>query len=423
MTSQPRPDQPDMMDRPDRMERYDLVIGGGGYIGLSLALALKQADPTMRLAVIDIREKEKIRQDGRASAIAAAAIRMLDQLNVWHTIEPEAQIIEDMIITDSQTSDPVRPVFLTFSGKVNDNEPFAYMVPNNVMVSALLDAVEETDITIIDGNAVDTFKTGTNHTIVTLADGTKVSTSLLVAADGKQSRIRKLSGIKTVGWDYDQSGIVTTIEHERPHNGRAEEHFLPAGPFAILPLKGNRSSLVWSEKRAKAERMVKGDNFTFQLELERRFGHHLGTIKPVGPRHAYPLGLQIARKFAAPRLALIGDAAHGIHPISGQGMNMGFRDVAALAEIVLETRRLGLDIGAMTALEQYERWRRFDTVQMGVVTDVLNRLFSNNNPVLRAARDIGLGMVDRMPRIKDYFIREAAGFGGKEPRLLKGEAL
>jgi 2-octaprenyl-6-methoxyphenol hydroxylase len=256
-----------------------------------------------------------------------------------------------------------------------------------------------------------------------LSDDATLSARLLVAADGARSAIREQAGIATHGWNYDQSGIVTTVAHERGHNGRAEEHFLPAGPFAILPLKGRRASIVWTETKSEAERIVALPDVEFHAELEKRFGLHLGEIKVVGPRRAYPLGLFIARDFVAERIALIGDAAHVIHPIAGQGLNMGLRDVAALAEAVIDGARLGLDPGAMSVLERYQRWRRFDTAAMGVATDSLNRLFSNNSDVLRLVRDLGLGVVDRMPNLKEFFIREAAGLTGEVPKLLKGEAL
>jgi 2-octaprenyl-6-methoxyphenol hydroxylase len=218
-------------------------------------------------------------------------------------------------------------------------------------------------------------------------------------------------------------GIVITVAHEREHNGQAEEHFLPAGPSAILPLKGNRSSLVWTERTADAQRLLAADDFTFEIELERRFGHRLGAIRVEGPRKAYPLGLTLAREFVRDRIALAGDAAHGIHPISGQGLNLGFKDVAALSETIVEAHRLGLDIGSLAVLERYQQWRRFDTVRMGVVTDVLNRLFSNNNPLLRVARDFGLGVVDRIPGLKRSFIDQAAGREKDAPRLLRGERI
>jgi 2-octaprenyl-6-methoxyphenol hydroxylase len=243
-----------------------------------------------------------------------------------------------------------------------------------------------------------------------------------------KSRLRDMAGIQTVKWDYGQSGIVCTVEHERPHNGRAEEHFLPAGPFATLPLKPtkegkNRSSIVWVERGADADRLVNGDDLLFESELEQRFGLKLGEIRVADKPRAWPLGLTLVRAFVAPRFALAGDAAHGIHPIAGQGLNLGFKDVAALAEVIVEADRLGQDIGALDVLERYQQWRRFDTVQMGVTTDVLNRLFSNDIGPLRAMRDVGLGLVERMPRLKDFFIRQASGLAAGTPRLLRGEAI
>ena len=246
---------------------------------------------------------------------------------------------------------------------------------------------------------------------------------LLVAADGARSRLRERAGIPVRGWSYGQSAIVTTVAHERDHNGRAEEHFLPGGPFAILPLRNRRSSIVWTEHTADAARIVALADDAFHDELEKRFGLHLGEITLAGPRRAYPLGLWVARSFVAERLALIGDAAHVIHPIAGQGLNMGLRDVAALAEAVVDAARLGLDPGDATVLERYQRWRRFDTLAMGVSTDSLNRLFSNRSDVLRLVRDVGLGIVDRLPPLKRLFIREAAGLTGEVPKLLRGEAL
>jgi len=404
-------------------DKRDVFIAGGGYVGLSLALALKVSAPDMAITVADARPAQAFENDERASAFAAAAVRLFRRLGIWDTIRDEAQPINDMIVTDSRLRDAVRPVFLTFDGTVEDGEPFAYMLHNRILVAALLAAAEKAGVELLAPAPVDDFTAGPDGVTIRLSDGRARQASLLVAADGVRSRLRDLAGIKTVRWDYDQSGIVTTIAHERPHGGRAEEHFLPSGPFAILPLKGDRSSLVWTERRAEAEKLVAGDAFTFEIELERRFGHHLGKIRLDGPRQAFPLGLTLARAFVAPRFALVGDAAHGIHPISGQGLNLGFRDVAALAEVVVEAHRLGIDIGSMAVLERYQRWRRFDTWQMGVVTDVLNRLFSNDSDILRAVRDFGLGIVDRIPALKRVFIDEAAGFAGDVPRLLRGEAI
>lgn len=404
----------------------DILVAGGGYVGLAVAAAIRQAAPHLAVEVVEVSPQDAWSKDPRASAVIAAASRMLEVLGAWEAIALEAQPINRMAVTDSLTGDPVRPVFLTFDGAVGESEgrPFAHMVPNVAMVGALLDACARFGVTVRNGVSVDSFTTREAATEVTLSNGETLSTRLLVACDGVRSKLRDMAGIRHVRWDYGQSGIVTTVEHERPHGGVAEEHFLPAGPFAILPLKGNRSSLVWTERTADAERLVAGDDFVFEEELERRFGHKLGALKAVGDRRAFPLGLTLARAFVAPRFALVGDAAHGIHPISGQGLNLGFKDVAALAETVVEADRLGLDIGSLAVLERYQTWRRFDTFRMGVTTDVLNRLFSNDIAPVRVVRDFGLGLVDRMPALKSWFIGQAAGVAGPgDPRLLAGVSL
>lgn len=404
----------------------DVLVAGGGYVGLSLAVAIKKAAPHLAVTVVDGAPENAWQKDERAFAIVAAARNLLDVIGVWSEIAPEAEPIRRMVITDSRTADPVRPVFLTFdgAGSGDDGEPFAHMVPNRAVTRSLLGQVGALGIPVRWATAAEGFATGQHATTVRLSDGTECRTRLLVACDGVRSKLRDMAGIKTVRFDYGQSGIVTTVEHERPHDGTAEEHFLPAGPFATLPLAGNRSSLVWTERTEDARRLVESDDLVFEEELERRFGHKLGTLKVVGGRRAFPLGLTLARAFVAPRFALAGDAAHGIHPISGQGLNLGFKDVAALAETVVEADRLGLDIGAISVLERYERWRRFDTVRMGVTTDVLNRLFSNDATPLRVLRDVGLGVVDRLPGLKSFFIRQAEGTaGGGHPRMLVGQRI
>ena len=326
-----------------------------------------------------------------------------------------------MEITDSRTGDVVRPIVLTFDGAVSEGEPFAHMVANEPLIAALRDAARDVGVKLTAPESVESFAAN-GRMDVGLASGASRKAALLVAADGIRSKLRSLAGIKTVKWSYPQSAIVATVKHERPHNGVAVEHFLPGGPFAILPLKNNRSSLVWTEHTADAGRLMASEDFVFQLELERRFGHRLGAIEVEGARHAYPLG-RSSRATCAAALRLLGDAAHGIHPIAGQGLNLGFRDAAALAETVVDAYRLGLDVGSFEVLRRYEIWRRYDTFQMGVVTDALNRLFSNDIGPLRALRDIGLGIVDRLPKIKAAFIGEAAGLGGAVPKLLKGEAI
>lgn len=402
----------------------DMLVVGGGYVGLSVAVAVKQSAPHLNVEVIEAAPGHVWEKDERASAVIAAATKMLQVLNVWDDIAPEAQPINRMIVTDSRTSDPVRPVFLTFDGAVEEGQPFAHMIPNVAMVRALRGACERLGIIIRHGLSANGFTTTSTKTTVSLSDGSTIETRLLVACDGVRSKLRTLAGIKTVTWSYGQSGIVTTVAHERPHDGVAEEHFLPSGPFAILPLTGNRSSLVWTERTADADRLIASDDLIFEAELQRRFGHKLGEITVAGGRKAFPLGLTLSRAFVAPRLALAGDAAHGIHPISGQGLNLGFKDVAALAETIVDADRLGMDIGALDVLERYQTWRRFDTFRMGVTTDVLNRLFSNDITPLRIARDFGLGLVERMPGLKSYFIGQAAGTTGADrPKLLAGDAI
>ncbi len=402
----------------------DMLVVGGGYVGLAAAVAVKQAAPHLQVEVVEAAPKSVWEKDERASAIIAAASRMLTVLGVWDEIAQNAQPINRMIVTDSRTSDPVRPVFLTFDGEVEAGQPFAHMVMNVDMVRALRGQAARLGISIRHGLSAIAFQTGTTRSTVSLSDGSVVETRLLVACDGVRSKLRDMAGIRTVTWDYGQSGIVTTVAHERPHEGVAEEHFLPSGPFAILPLTDNRSSLVWTERTADADRLVASDDLVFEEELQRRFGNKLGELRVVGSKRAFPLGLTLARAFVAPRLALAGDAAHGIHPISGQGLNLGFKDVAALAETIVEADRLGLDIGALNVLERYQSWRRFDTFRMGVTTDVLNRLFSNDITPIRIARDFGLGLVERMPKLKSFFIDEAAGKATEgAPKLLAGQPI
>jgi len=403
--------------------KRDVVIGGAGFAGLALAIALRQAlGASFSVTVADPALGHDQSRDPRASAIAAAARRLFEAIEVWDAVADAAQPILDMVVTDSKLDDAVRPTFLTFGGEVEEGEPFAHMIENKLLVDALVAKAKELGIDL-RGTAVTGFAHAPNSIDVTLADGTEIAARLLVGADGARSRIREQAGIATHGWNYGQSAIVCTVAHERDHQGRAEEHFLPAGPFAILPLTGNRVSIVWTERAEEAERIIALSDAEFHDELEKRFGLHLGDLKVIGARRAFPLGLFTAREFIAERLALVGDAAHVIHPIAGQGLNMGLRDVAALAEAAADAARLGLDIGGPDVLERYQRWRRFDTAMMGVATDGLNRLFSNRSDVLRLVRDVGLGLVERMPPLKRLFIREAAGFTGDVPKLMRGEAL
>jgi 2-octaprenyl-6-methoxyphenol hydroxylase len=435
-------------------QQVNVLIGGAGFAGLTLAIALKQAlGPSFAVTVADPALGRRP-VDTRASAIVAAARRLFETIGVWKTIAEDAQPILDMRITDSRLSDAVRPVFLTFDGEVGPGEPFAHMVENGPLLTALLDKAREQGVDLravavqdfdvvgdrinvrLDPAPAHSRASGNPDPLAPASPGSPpargratgeddvlFSARLLIAADGAQSRIRARAGIATHGWGYGQSSIAATVSHERDHNGCAQEHFLPAGPFAILPLTRRRSSIVWTEETAEAERIVSLPDADFHAELERRFGLHLGEIEAVGARRAFPLGLSVARAFVAERVAFIGDAAHVIHPIAGQGLNMGLKDVAALAEVIVDAARLGLDPGAADALERYQRWRRFDTMAMGVATDGLNRLFSNQSDALRLVRDVGLGLIERMPRLKHLFIREAAGLVGEVPKLLKGEAL
>jgi 2-octaprenyl-6-methoxyphenol hydroxylase len=400
-----------------------IVICGGAFAGLALALALRQGlGPDIPVIVADPALAMRPSRDPRATAIVAACRRLFEALGVWDEVAPNAQPILDMVVTDSQLADATRPAFLTFAGEVEPGEPFAHMVENRNLIDALASRAEAAGVDL-RATAVNSYETSADGIDVALADGSTIAARLLVAADGARSKLRERAGIATHGWDYDQSGIVVTVGHERDHHGRAEEHFLPAGPFAILPLTGKRSSLVWTETRSEAARIVALSEEEFHAELERRFGLHLGEIRALDKPRAFPLGYFVARSFIAERLALIGDAAHVIHPIAGQGLNMGLKDVAALAEVVVDAARLGMDLGQADVLERYQRWRRFDTMAMGVATNSLNLLFSNESKLLRAVRDIGLGIVDRAPPLKNLFMRQAAGLTGEVPKLLKGEAL
>lgn len=416
-------------------EHRRIVIGGGGFAGLALALALRKGlGDAFDVVVADPALATRPSRDPRASAIIAAGKNLFEALQVWDTVAPNAQPILDMIVTDSQLEDVARPVFLTFAGDVArphpdadgkeraSAQPFAHMIENRYLIDALVAACEAHTVEL-RACAVTGFDNRTDAISVAFADGGSCDANLLVAADGGRSALRERAGIATHGWEYDQAGIVVTVAHERDHQGRAEEHFLPAGPFAILPLTGKRSSLVWTERRADAEHIVALDPADFHRELEQRFGLHLGELHAESTPRAFPLGYFVARSFIGDRLALVGDAAHVIHPIAGQGLNLGLKDIAALAEVLVDAVRIGLDPGQADVLERYQRWRRFDTMAMGVATNGLNLLFSNRSTVLRTVRDIGLGLVDRMPPLKDLLIKQAAGLSGDVPRLLRGETL
>jgi 2-octaprenyl-6-methoxyphenol hydroxylase len=403
----------------------DVLIVGGGFAGLALALALRRGlGASFRISVLDPAFGRHV-VDARASAISAGARRLFETIGVWDAVAAQAQPILDMVITDSKLENAARPVLLGFAGDVEPGEPFAHMIENGPLLAALIEKAKDNGIVLSATTAVQFATSGRPKARigVELGDGTEQWAELVAAADGAHSRLRESAGIQRTRWTYPQAAIVTTVAHEREHGGRAEEHFLPGGPFAILPLQGRRSSIVWTENLDEANRIVALPDGEFHLELELRFGLHLGEIEVIGPRRAFPLELAIARSFVANRFALVGDAAHVIHPIAGQGLNLGLRDAAALAECVTDAARLGFSPGDLSVLDRYQRWRRFDTILMGVVTDGLNRLFSNRSDILRLTRDLGLGVVDRMPRLKAAFIHQAAGLAGEVPKLLRGEML
>jgi len=407
-------------------KHYDVVISGASAAGLSLALALAEAsEGDLRIALVDRTwPPSAVRSDVRAYALSAASRHMLQALRAWSAVAPHAQPVRRIEITDSRLDDGIRPIVLTYDNILEDGEPATHIVPASEIVSALA-------LRVADFLAIDRITPGeiTQSEIdaaglkLTLADGRLVKTRVLVSAEGRQSTLRDKAGIKLIGWSYDQTGIVTWVAHERPHEATAVQHFLPAGPFAILPLTGNRSCITWSEEAGEAARILALDDAAFRDEVDKRFGGRLGEITLIGGRQSWPLAMHLARAYVADRFALIGDAAHGVHPIAGQGLNLALRDAAALAEVLIDAARLGLDIGNAEVLTRYERWRRFDSTISAATFDGLNRLFSSDNTVVRAVRDAGLGLVDRLPAIKQMFVTEAAGLSGELPRLLRGHAI
>lgn len=403
------------------IKQCDLLIAGGAAVGLTLAIALKQAAPTLKITIVDAASLQEIPTSNiRTIALAAASIRMFKQLQCWEPIEPYAQPIHSMIITDACANDPVKPTLLTFAGDITPDEPFAAMVEHRELINALKKRVKDLDIPVIKNTRVVDFHQQEQYTTVTLNNEEIWQTKLLIAADGAHSQLREKAGLKNFSHSYKQTAIICTIEHEKPHLGQAIQHFLPAGPFALLPLKGNRSAIVWNEDHKTAQYYLKADALIFETELEKRIGHQLGKLSWNGERQAFPLKLSLTRQCIKARFALVGDAAHTIHPLAGQGLNLGLRDSAALAEVLIETARLGLDIGSLTALERYQSWRRFETTRMALSNDWLNKLFSNDNLFLRILRDAGLGIVNQTPKIKQYLIQEAAGLTPHAPRLLHG---
>ena len=408
----------------DMSHDADILIVGGGLNGPCLAIALAKSG--LSSIVIDALPEDTRSGagfDGRSYALALASVRMLGALGLWEGLEDNAQPMLEIKASDGRAGEGAAPQFLHFDHAEIEEGPMGHMLEDRFLRRALLNAMAgDPRITHMPATRVVAQDTD-GSAKVTLDDGRVLSARLLVGADGRRSGTAERAGIKRSGWDYGQTALVCAIAHELPHHGVAHQFFMPAGPLAILPLPGNRSSIVWSERTDRAAEIAAMNDADYLDALRPAFGDFRGEIELAGARYSYPLSLSIADAFIAPRLALVGDAAHGVHPIAGQGLNLGLRDVAALAEVLTDALRRGEDIAAPDVLARYQTWRRFDTTAMAAATDSFNRLFSNDNPLLRAARDIGMGLVQSAPALRRRFIRQAAGLTGDLPRLLQGRAL
>ncbi|MEM7124259.1 MAG: UbiH/UbiF/VisC/COQ6 family ubiquinone biosynthesis hydroxylase [Pseudomonadota bacterium] len=398
----------------------EIAIVGGGLNGLTAAVALAGAG--FDIVLIDRRDPRETLDagfDGRVSSIAWSSKVMLETIGVWQGVDDAAEPILEIRVSDGDA-----PLFLHYDHRDVGDHPLGFIAENRILRQALIERLANlNNVQIRAPHEVAGLDREPETATVALADGSRINAPLVIACDGAFSPVRDLAGIRHVRHAYGQTGIVTTVLHERPHRGIAHERFLPAGPFAILPLPGNRSSLVWTEAADIAERILTLDDDGFLEELMWRFGDFLGAVEPVGPRWSYPLTLVHAERYADHRLALVGDSAHLIHPIAGQGYNLGLRDTAALAEVLADRRHLGLEPGHSDGLERYARWRRVDNLMLIAVTDSLNRLFSNDLAPIRLARDVGLAVVNQLPPLKKLFMRHAMGTVGHLPRLLRGEAL
>jgi len=403
-------------------QAFDIVIAGGGLNGPALGLAL--ADAGLRVAVVDDRPAD-LRAgdsfDGRAYALALASQRLLGALGLWPGLAGKAQPILKVEATQGTPGEGAGPFGLHFDSAEIEEGRLGYMLEDRFLYRALLEAMQDR-VTHLPGVAVTGQEPGAAGIEVALSDGTTLSARLLVGADGRRSGVAERAGIRRIGHEYGQIALVAAVDHDLPHQGTAHQFFMPGGPLAILPLPGNRSSIVWSEPEAEARAILALDDAAFLEVLRPRFGSFLGEIRLAGPRFSYPLSLTLAERYAAPRVALVGDAAHGVHPIAGQGLNLGLRDVAALAEVLILARRRGEDIGTMPVLERYQAWRRPDATALALGMDGVNALFSNGNPLLRTARELGMGLVDALPPLRRGFMRQAAGLRlDPMPRLLAGQ--
>ncbi len=403
----------------------DVLIVGGVLNGPVLALALARAG--LSVTVVDALPLKALRAtgfDGRAYALALASQRMLAALDLWDAVSGDAQPINGIRASDGRAGEGASPFFLAFDAAEIEEGPMGYMLEDRFLRRALLDAMKAEDrISHVAGRTVTVQEIDPQGVTVTLSDGKTLRARLIVGADGRRSGTAERAGITRTGWGYGQTALVAAIDHALPHGGIAHQFFMPPGPLAILPLPGNRSSIVWSESDAQAQAIMALDDAGFLDVLRPRFGSFLGEISLAGQRFTYPLNLTLANSFVAERLALVGDAAHGVHPIAGQGLNLGLRDVGALAECLVEAARRGEDIASPLVLARYQQWRRFDTATLAVATDAFNRLFSNDNPLLRLGRDLGMAAVGAVPGLRRRFIREAAGLTGDVPRLLQGQPL
>ncbi|PWE48881.1 2-octaprenyl-6-methoxyphenyl hydroxylase [Thioclava sp. NG1] len=403
----------------------DVIIAGGGLNGPALALALASAGLSVTLVdAAPARQRATDTFDGRAYALAIASQKLLRAIGVWDGLADRAQPMMEVKAADGHAGEGAAPFFLHFDARELDQAPVGYMLEDRYLYRAFLDAMEASDkITLLHETQVTGQQVVPGGVEVSLSTGKTLTAKLLIGADGRRSGVAERAGITREGWGYGQTALVAAVEHEKPHNGIAHQFFMPTGPLAILPLKGNRSSIVWSETEENAKTISALDDEDFLAVLRPRFGDFLGEIKLAGPRFSYPLNLTLAKAYVAPHVALVGDAAHGVHPIAGQGLNLGLRDVAALAEIVVEAMRRGEDIGAEDVLERYQGWRRFDSTSLALGMDTVNKLFSNDNPLLKAGRDLGMGLVQAIPGLRRGFMQQAAGLSGPLPRLLQGRAL